>query len=72
MNVVKLCHNYWHTGSHHHTLYRGERPCCLCQETKENWRRILICPSLNADYHRAASWQKVKKDMQMRHLPPDF
>jgi hypothetical protein len=72
MNVVKLCHNYWHTVSRHQTFYGGDRPCCLCQETKEYWRHILSCPSLDADYHRAASWQKVKKDMQMWHLPADF
>jgi hypothetical protein len=26
MNVVKLCHNYWHTGSRHVKLYGGDRP----------------------------------------------
>jgi hypothetical protein len=31
MNVVKLCHNYWHTGSRHVRFYEGERPCCFCQ-----------------------------------------
>jgi hypothetical protein len=72
MNVIKLCHNYWHTGSCHQTFYRGDHPCCLCQETKEDWRHILSCPSLDADYHRAASGQKVKKDMQMWRLPADF
>jgi hypothetical protein len=72
MNVVKLCHNHWHTGSRHKTLYGGDRPCCLCQETKEYWRHILSCPSLKADCHRAASWQKVKKDIQMWRIPADF
>jgi hypothetical protein len=72
MNVIKLCHNYWHKGYHHHTFYGGDRPCCLCQETKEYWRHILSCPSLDADYHRSASWQKVKKDMQMWCLPAYF
>jgi hypothetical protein len=65
MIVIKLYHNYWHIGSHHHTFYGGDRPCYLCQETKEDWRHILSYPSLNADYHRAASWQRIKKDMQM-------
>jgi hypothetical protein len=46
MNVVKLRHNYWHTGSRHVRFYGGERPCCFCQETKEDWRHILNCPSL--------------------------
>jgi hypothetical protein len=48
MNVVKLCHNYWHYGSRHVKFYGGDRPCCLCQETKEDWRHILNCPSLDA------------------------
>jgi hypothetical protein len=26
MNVVKLCHNYWHTGSRHVKFYGGDRP----------------------------------------------
>jgi hypothetical protein len=34
MNVIKLCHNYWHTGSRHATFYGGFRPCYFCQETK--------------------------------------
>jgi hypothetical protein len=63
MNVVKLCHTYCHTDSRHVRFYRGERPCCFCQETKEDWRHILNCPSLDASYHRDASWKKVKKDM---------
>jgi hypothetical protein len=37
MNVIKLCHKYWHTGSHQQIFYGGERPCCLCQESKEEW-----------------------------------
>jgi hypothetical protein len=72
MNVVKLCHNYWHTGSRHQTFYGGDHPCCLCQGTKEDWIHILGFPSLDADYHRAVSWQKVKKDMQMWRLPAEF
>jgi hypothetical protein len=72
MNVAKLCHNYWHTGSRHVRFYGGERPCCFCQETKEDWRHILNCPSLDASYHQDASWQKVKKYMQMWRLPEDF
>jgi hypothetical protein len=72
MNIVKLCHNYWNTGSRHVKLYGGYRPCCLCQETKEDWRHILNFPSLDASYHQDASWQKVKKDMQMWQLPEDF
>jgi hypothetical protein len=72
MNVVKLCHNYYHTGSRHVKFYRGDHPCCFCQETKEDWRHILNCPSLDASYHRDASWQKVNKDMQMWRLPADF
>jgi hypothetical protein len=72
MNVIKLCHNYWHTGSRHIRFYGGERPCCFCQETKEDWRYILNCPSLDASYHQDASWQKVKKSMQMWRLPADF
>jgi hypothetical protein len=72
MNVVKLCHNYWHTGSRNVRFYGGERPCCFCQKTKEDWRHILNCTSLDASYHRDASWQKVKKAMQMWRLPADF
>jgi hypothetical protein len=51
MNVIKLCHNYWHTGSRHVRSNGGERPCCFYQETKEDWRHILNCPSLDASYH---------------------
>jgi hypothetical protein len=51
MNVVKLFHNYWHTGSRHVKFYGGDRPCCFCQETKEDWIHILNCPSLVASYH---------------------
>jgi hypothetical protein len=72
MNVVKLFHNYWHTGSRHVRFYGGERPCCFCQDNKEDWRHILNCPSLDASYHRDASWQKVKKAMQIWKLPADF
>jgi hypothetical protein len=72
MNVVKLCHNYWHTGSRHVRFYGGERPYFFCHETKENWRHILNCPSMDASYHRDASWKKVKKDMHMWILPADF
>jgi hypothetical protein len=31
MNVVKLCHNYWHSGSSNVNLYGGDHPFCLCQ-----------------------------------------
>jgi hypothetical protein len=72
MNVIKLCHNYWHTVSRHVKFYGGYHPCCLCQETKEYRRHIINCPFLDASYHRDASWQKVKKDMQMWRLPADF
>jgi hypothetical protein len=72
MNVVTLCHNYWHTGSIHVRFYGGERPCCFFHETKYDWRHILNCLSLDASYHRDASWQKVKKDMQIWRLPADF
>jgi hypothetical protein len=53
-------------------FYGVDRPCCFCQETKEDWRHILNCTSLDASYHRDASWQKVKKDMHMWRLPADF
>jgi hypothetical protein len=72
MNVVELCHNYWHTGSIYVRFYGVELPCCFFQETKEDWRHILNCPSLDASYHRDASWKKVKKAMQMWRLPADF
>jgi hypothetical protein len=72
MNVATLCHNYWHTGSRHVRFYGGERPCYFCQDTKEDWRHILNCPSLDASYHRDALWQKVNKAMQMWNLPADF
>jgi hypothetical protein len=72
MKVVNLCHTYWHTGSRHVRFYGGERPCCFYQETKEDWRHILNCPSLDGSYHRDASWQKVKKDMQMWRLQAEF
>jgi hypothetical protein len=34
--------------------------------------KILSCLSLDTDYHRAASWQTVKNDMQMWRLAEDF
>jgi hypothetical protein len=55
MNVVKLFHNYWHTVSRHIKFYGGDRPCCFCKETKEDWRHILNCPTLDASYHRDAN-----------------
>jgi hypothetical protein len=72
MNVVKLWHNYWHTGPRHVRFYGGERPCCFCHKTKEDWRHILNCTSLDVSYHQDASLQKVKKDIQMWRLPADF
>jgi hypothetical protein len=39
---------------------------------QRGWWHILNCPSLDASYHRYASWQKVKKAMQMWKLPADF
>jgi hypothetical protein len=35
-NVIRLCHNYWHTGSHHQIFYCDDHPCCLCQESKKD------------------------------------
>jgi hypothetical protein len=72
MSVVKLCHNYWHTRKRHARFYGVERPCCFCHKAKEDWRHILNFPSLDATYHRDASWQKVKKDMQMWRLSAAF
>jgi hypothetical protein len=61
MDVVKLCHNYWHTGSRHVKFYEGDRPCCLFQETKEDWRHILNCQLLDASYHRDTEMPHGKK-----------
>jgi hypothetical protein len=51
MSVVKLCHNYWHTGSRHVRFEGGELTCCFFQEIKEDWRHIPNCPSLDVSYH---------------------
>jgi hypothetical protein len=32
----------------------------------------MTCRSLDASLHRADSWEKVKKDMAIWHLPNDF
>jgi hypothetical protein len=53
-------------------LYGVDRPLCLCQETKKDWIHILNFLLLDASYHRDASWQKVKKNVQMWRLESDF
>jgi hypothetical protein len=48
--VSKIATITLHIGSHHQTFYDGDRPCFLCQETKDDWKHVLCCPSLDADY----------------------
>jgi hypothetical protein len=71
-SIAKVCHNMWYTGMKH-TIYHNEpRPCCMCGDDKEDWRHVITCRSLDASLHRADSWEKVKKDMAIWQLPPDF
>jgi hypothetical protein len=72
VNVVRLFQNYWYTSSRHVKFYGGDSPCCFYQETKEDCKHIINFPLLDTSYHRDASWQKVKQDMQMWRLPADF
>jgi hypothetical protein len=70
--IAKACHNMWHTGMKHTLYYHKPRPCCMCEEEKEDWRHVMTFKSLDASLHRADSWGKVKKDMAIWQLPNDF
>jgi hypothetical protein len=70
--VVKSTHNLWHTGTRHQQYFGDAKPCCMCNCEIEDWRHVLMCGSLDASLHRAASWGKLRKSMERWHLPPDF
>jgi hypothetical protein len=44
----------------------------MCGEEKKEWRHVMMCRSLDASFHRADSWEKVKKHMAIWQLPNDF
>jgi hypothetical protein len=70
--IAKVCHNMWYIGVTN-TLYCHEpRPCCMCGEEKEDCKHAMTCRSLDSSLHRADSWEKVKKDMEIWQLPNDF
>jgi hypothetical protein len=70
--VSKTCFNYWHMGARHATFYQEDYPCCFCNNEKEDWKHILTCESLDANLNRSTSWVKLKKSMEVWHLPNDF
>jgi hypothetical protein len=59
--VAKATHNIWHTGTRHQQYFGDAKPCYMCNCETEDWRHVLICGSLDASLHRAASWVKLKK-----------
>jgi hypothetical protein len=60
-------------GARHATFYQEDRPCCFCKNEKEDWKHILTCESPDANVvNRVASWVKLKKSMEVWHLPNDF
>jgi hypothetical protein len=71
-SIAKVWHNMWHTGVKHTLYYHEPRPYCMCGEKKEYWRHVMICRSLDASLHRAASWETLKKDMSIWKLQNDF
>jgi hypothetical protein len=42
-SIAKVCHNMWHRGVKHTLYYHEPRPCCMCEEEKENRRHVMIC-----------------------------
>jgi hypothetical protein len=74
MNILKVCNNYWHTGSRQELFCGLQCPCCLChcQEEKENWKYIIRCPSWDSIYHHDDSWSKVKKAIAVWCLKTNF
>jgi hypothetical protein len=72
INISKACFNYWHTCARHTTFYQEERPCCFCNNEKEDWKHILTWGSLDSNVNRASSWAKLKKSIEVWHLPNDF
>jgi hypothetical protein len=72
INVSKSCFNYWHIGARHVTFYQEDRPCLFCNNEKEEWKHILTCESLDSNLNCASSWAKLKKSMEVWHLPNEF
>jgi hypothetical protein len=72
INVYKAFFNYWHRGARHTTFYQEERPWYFCNNEQEDWKHILSCGLLDANLNRGASWAKLKKSMEVWHLPNDF
>jgi hypothetical protein len=70
--VAKATHNLLYTGTRHQQFFGDTKPCCMCNCEIEDWRHVLMCGSLDASLHRAASWVKLRKLMERSHLPPDF
>jgi hypothetical protein len=44
----------------------------MCNCDTEDWRHVLMCGSIDASLHRAVSWGKLRKSMELWHLPQDF
>jgi hypothetical protein len=70
--VAKATDNLWHTGTRHQQYFGDAKPCCMCNCKIEDWRHVLMCGSLDASLHSAASWGKLRKSMERWHLPPYF
>jgi hypothetical protein len=71
-SISKVCHSMCHTGVRHTFYYHDPRPCCICGEKNKDWRHVMTCRSLDASLHRADSWEKVKKDMEIWQRPNEF
>jgi hypothetical protein len=69
--LVKATHNLWHTGTRHQQYFGDAKPCCMRNCETEDWHHIIMCGSLDASLHRAASWGKLGKSMERWCLPPD-
>jgi hypothetical protein len=65
-------HNIWYTWTSHQQYFGEAKPCCMCNCETEDWRHVLMCGSIDASLHRAASWGKLRKSMERWHLPHEF
>jgi hypothetical protein len=41
----------------------------MCNSKTEDWHHVIMCGSLDASFHRAASWGKLMELMEWWHLP---
>jgi hypothetical protein len=58
---MKATHNIWYTGTRHQQYFGDVKPCCMCNCDIEDWYHVIMCGSIDASLHRAASWDEIKK-----------